>query len=134
MDEIKRGQREIMESRLEVFNNQYPHRDYMITINNPEFTCLCPRTGYPDFAVIEIKYIPDQLCLELKSWKLFINKYRDRGIFHEEVTNELLEALVQALMPRYLHIRGEFNPRGNVHTVVTAEYRARGYKKTVSLD
>jgi len=132
MHELKRGQREIMQSRLEVFDNLYPHRDYVITIVNPEFSCLCPRTGYPDFAVIEIKYIPNRYCLELKSWKLFINKYRDRGIFHEEVTNELLEALVQALKPRYLHIRGDFNPRGNVHTVVTAEYRSRGFKGQVT--
>jgi 7-cyano-7-deazaguanine reductase len=128
MDEVKRGQREIMESKLEVFENKYPHRNYVIAISNPEFTCLCPRTGYPDFAVIEIRYIPEAWCLELKSWKLFVNKYRDRGIFHEEVTNELLEALVKVLKPRYLHIRGDFNPRGNIHTVVTAEYRAKGFR------
>ena len=128
MDELKRGQLEIMQARLEVFENRYPHRNYIVTIHNPEFTCLCPRTGYPDFAVIEIRYIPDEWCLELKSWKLFINKYRDRGIFHEEVTNELLEELVKVLKPRYLHIRGDFNPRGNIHTVVTAEYRAKGFR------
>jgi 7-cyano-7-deazaguanine reductase len=131
MDELKRGQREIMESQLEVFENKYPHRNYVITISNPEFTCLCPRTGYPDFAIIAIRYIPDDWCLELKSWKLFVNKYRDRGIFHEEVTNELLEALVKALKPRYLHIRGDFNPRGNIHTVVSAEYRAKGFRGAI---
>jgi 7-cyano-7-deazaguanine reductase len=122
MDELKRGQQEILESTLEVFDNKYPHRDYVITITNPEFTCLCPRTGYPDFATLEIKYVPDRYCLELKSFKLFINKYRDRGIFHEEVVNEILEELVRVLKPRYLSIRGDFNPRGNIHTVVHAEY------------
>ncbi len=129
MDELKRGQREIMESRLEVFENKYPHRDYEIQITNSEFTCLCPRTGYPDFATITVRYIPDKYCLELKSFKLYINKFRDRGIFHEEAVNEILEALVEVVKPRYMHIQGDFNPRGNVHTVVTAEYTARGYKR-----
>ena len=76
MDELKRGQKEILESRLEVFENKYPERDYEITITNPEFTCLCPRSGYPDFATIIVKYVPDNYCLELKSYKLFITKYR----------------------------------------------------------
>ena len=122
MDELKRGQQEILESRLEVFENRYPHRDYEIVITNPEFTCLCPRTGYPDFATLEIRYVPDRFCLELKSFKLFINKYRDRGIFHEEVVNEILEELVRVLKPRSLSVRGDFNPRGNIHTIVQAEY------------
>jgi len=128
VDELKRGQREILEAKLEVFDNKYPHRDYEITITDPEFTCLCPRTGYPDFATIEVRYIPDKYCLELKSFKLFINKYRDRGIFHEEAVNEILEELVKVLKPRYMHIKGDFNPRGNVHTVVTAEYKSDQFK------
>ncbi len=82
MDELKRGQREILEAKLEVFENRYPGRDYVITISDPEFSCLCPRTGYPDFATVEIRYVPDQYCLELKALKLYINQFRDRGIFH----------------------------------------------------
>jgi 7-cyano-7-deazaguanine reductase len=128
LDDLKRGQREIQESKLEVFDNKYPHRDYEITITNPEFCCLCPRTGYPDFAVIEVRYIPDQYCIELKSFKLFINKFRDRGIFHEEATNEILEELVKVCRPRFMSITGDFNPRGNIHTMVKAEYRAKDYQ------
>ncbi len=127
MDELKRGQREIQESKLEVFANKYSDRDYEITITDPEFSCLCPKTGYPDFAVIEVRYIPDKYCLELKSFKLFINKFRDRGIFHEEATNEILDELVKVLHPRFMSIKGDFNPRGNIHTVVKAEYRAKDY-------
>ena len=126
MDEIKRGQQEIEQSRLEVFDNMHRDRDYTITISNPEFTCLCPRTGYPDFATLELQYVPDKYCLELKSFKLFINKYRDRGIFHEEVVNEVLDALVEVVKPRFMRVRGDFNPRGNIHTVVEAEYWAPG--------
>jgi 7-cyano-7-deazaguanine reductase len=129
MDELKRGLQEILESTLEVFDNSHPHRDYMITITNPEFTCLCPRSGYPDFAILELAYIPDKYCLELKSYKLFINKYRDRGIFHEQVVNEILEELVKVVKPRYMSIKGDFNPRGNIHTVVQAEFCAQNFKK-----
>jgi 7-cyano-7-deazaguanine reductase len=132
MDELKRGQREIMEARVEVFENKNPQRDYMITISDPEFTCLCPRTGYPDFATIELRYIPDQLCLELKALKLYINKFRDRGIFHEEVVNEVLDALVAACKPRWMAVKGDFNPRGNIHTVVEAEYSAPGFTKKIA--
>ena len=124
MDELKRGEKEIQESKLEVFANKYPHRDYEIVITNPEFTCLCPRTGYPDFAEIEIRYIPDSYCLELRSYKLFINKFKNRGIFHEEAVNEILEEFVKVVKPRYIKVTGNFNPRGNVHTVVTAEHTA----------
>ena len=121
--------KEILESKLEVFDNRYPHRNYEITISNPEFTCLCPKTGYPDFAEIELRYIPDKYCLELKSYKLFINKFRDRGIFHEEAVNEILESLVKVLRPRRLKIRGDFNPRGNIHTVVEAEYVSDSFEE-----
>lgn len=131
MDELKRGQREIMEAKLEVFANKFQHRDYIITISDPEFTCLCPRTGYPDFATIELRYTPDQYCLELKALKLYINKFRDRGIFHEEAVNEILEALVEVSQPRWMAVKGDFNPRGNIHTVVEAEYTAPGYVKKV---
>ena len=129
MDVLKRGQREILESKLEVFDNKYAHRDYEIVISNPEFTCLCPQTGYPDFATIEVRYIPDKYCIELKSFKLFINKFRSRGIFHEEAVNEILEALVEVVKPRYMAIKGDFNPRGNIHTLVTVEYCTKGFKR-----
>lgn len=131
MDELKRGQLEILESKLEVFENEYSERDYTIIITNPEFACLCPRSGYPDFATIEVTYIPDKYCIELKSYKLYINKFRDRGIFHEEAVNEILDALVEVCKPRYMKVRGDFNPRGNIHTVVTAEYSAKGFDDTV---
>jgi len=129
MDELKRGQREILEAKLEVFENRYPGRDYVITISDPEFSCLCPRTGYPDFATVEIRYVPDQYCLELKALKLYINKFRDRGIFHEEAVNEILEALVEVCRPRWMAVHGDFNPRGNIHTRVDAEYKAPGFDK-----
>ncbi len=129
MDDLKRGQREILESKLEVFANINPQRNYLITITDPEFSCLCPRTGYPDFATIELKYVPDKWCLELKSFKLYINKFRDRGIFHEEVVNEILDDLVKVCQPRYVAVHGDFNPRGNIHTVVSANYFAPGFDK-----
>jgi len=129
MDDLKRGQREILESKLEVFANINPQRNYLITITDPEFSCLCPRTGYPDFATIELKYVPDKWCLELKSFKLYINKFRDRGIFHEEVVNEILDDLVKVCQPRFMAVRGDFNPRGNIHTVVNANYFAPGFDK-----
>ncbi len=129
MDELKRGQREILDAKLEVFANINAHRNYLITIADPEFSCLCPRTGYPDFATIELKYVPDKWCIELKSYKLYINKFRDRGIFHEEVVNEILDDLVRLCQPRFLGIRGDFNPRGNIHTVVTVQHFAPGFDK-----
>ena len=132
MDKIKRGQKEIQESKLEVFKNKNRHRDYEITITSPEFTCLCPMTGYPDFGTITIKYIPDEFCFELKSVKLYINKFRDIGIFHEEVVNKILEDLVEVGKPRWMEVFGDFNPRGNVTTVVRAEYSAPGYKGMIS--
>lgn len=122
MSEIKKGQREIQESRLVTVENIYPHRDYEIDVTFPEFTCLCPMTGYPDFATIRIKYVPDEKIVELKSAKLYINKYRDQGIFHEEVVNKILEDFVEVCQPRYMEVVGDFNPRGNVKTVVRAEY------------
>ncbi len=123
MAKLKRGQEEILKSRLTAIENKYPHRDYEISITLPEFTCLCPMTGYPDFATIYVKYIPDKLILELKSVKLYINKFRDQGIFHEEAVNKILDDLVEACSPRWMEVVGDFNPRGNVKTVVRAEYK-----------
>ena len=123
MTEMKKGQKEIQHAKLTVVENKYSHRDYEISISLPEFTCLCPMTGYPDFATIYVKYIPDKLILELKSVKLYINKFRDREIFHEETVNEILEDLTAVCQPRWMEVVGDFNPRGNVKTVVRAEYK-----------
>ena len=108
---------------LETFPNPNPERDYRISFACPEFTCLCPKTGQPDFATIRIDYVPDRLCVELKSLKLYLWSYRDEGAFHEAVTNKILDDLVAALKPRRMTVVGDFNVRGGIHTTVTAEYQ-----------
>jgi 7-cyano-7-deazaguanine reductase len=110
---------------LEIFPNPRPGRDYEIAMECPEFTCVCPRTGQPDFATIRIRYVPDQICLELKSIKLYLWSYRDQGAFHEAVTNKILDDLVRACQPKAMTVVGDFNVRGGIHTMVTAEYKAR---------
>ncbi|MDH3534217.1 MAG: preQ(1) synthase [Gammaproteobacteria bacterium] len=112
---------------LDTFDNPNPERDYTIRIDTPEFTCLCPVTGQPDFADIEIEYVPDRLCLELKALKLYFWSYRDRGAFHEAVTNQILSDLVAAVTPRFMRINADFNVRGGVYTRVVAEHRAEGW-------
>ena len=107
---------------LETFENQNPERDYRVTHSAPEFTSLCPKTGQPDFAVIVIEYIPDNLCIELKSLKLYLNSYRNEGIFFESVTNKILDDLVKVCKPRYLVVTAEFNVRGGISSTVEAEY------------
>jgi 7-cyano-7-deazaguanine reductase len=108
---------------LETFANPRPGREYEISFEAPEFTCLCPRTGQPDFAVIRVRYCPDQLCLELKSLKLYFWSFRDEGHFHEDVTNRILDDLVAVCRPRRMVVEGDFYPRGGIHTVVRAEHR-----------
>lgn len=110
--------------RIETWKNQYPERDYVITIDIPEFTCICPKTGLPDFAVITVKYIPDEFCIELKSLKYYEIFFRDVGIFHENVVNKFLNDLVKACKPRWMEVFGEFNARGGIKTAVRAEYRS----------
>ncbi len=110
---------------LEVFDNPSPERDYEIRIYNPEFTCLCPRTGQPDFAGIDVTYTPDQLCVELKSFKLYIWSFRNEGHFHEAVTNRILDDLVAAVSPRKMTVTGAFNIRGGIATTVTVTYEKR---------
>ena len=110
---------------LETFRNPEKKRDYRIDLECPEFTSLCPRTGQPDFATVRISYIPDQLCLELKSVKLYLWSYRNKGAFHEDVTNRILNDLVKACRPRWMKVEGDYNVRGGIHTVVTAEYDKR---------
>lgn len=111
---------------LETFPNPNPNRDYSIDFTCPEFTCLCPKTGQPDFATIKISYIPDELCIELKSLKLYLWSYRNEGAFHEGVTNKILDDLVFACKPRYAKIIGDFYVRGGIHTIVTIEHKKIG--------
>ena len=121
--------------RLDTFINPEPGRDYTISIKLPEFTCLCPVTGQPDFATLQIRYIPDQLCVELKSLKLYIWSYRDEGAFHEAVTNQILSDLVTAVSPRYMKLTADFNVRGGMYTSVTAEHKKENWhsSETVTL-
>ena len=107
---------------LQSFNNPAPERDYEIKFECPEFTCLCPKTGQPDFATIRIQYVPAELCVELKSLKLYLWSFRDEGHFHEAVTNQILDQLVAATQPGYMRVEGDFMVRGGIHTVVVAEH------------
>ncbi|MGB5571435.1 MAG: preQ(1) synthase [Sedimenticolaceae bacterium] len=109
---------------LETFPNPHPDRDYTIRIRTPEFTCLCPKTGQPDFATLHLEYVPDALCVELKSLKLYVWSFREEGAFHEDVTNRILDDLVAATAPRFMRLTAEFNVRGGVYTHVVAEHRA----------
>jgi 7-cyano-7-deazaguanine reductase len=115
---MKYGQREIKKAVLEIWDNPAPGRDYEINISFQEFTCLCPRSGYPDFATIKISYVPDKKIVELKSLKLYLNSFRDVYISHEESANKIFSEIQKKLKPRFLEITGDFNPRGNVKTVV----------------
>jgi 7-cyano-7-deazaguanine reductase len=119
---------------LEVFDNQYPDRDYNIIHTAPEFTSLCPKTGQPDFATIVVEYIPDKLCVELKSLKLYLNSYRDEGIYFESVTNKILDDLVKVCKPRYMLVTAEFNVRGGISSVIEAEYESEDSWKMKSLN
>jgi len=112
---------------LETFPNPQPERDYTIRIRMPEFTCLCPKTGQPDFAILNLEYVPDRLCVELKSLKLYVWSFRDEGAFHEAVTNRILADLVGATAPRVMRVTAEFNVRGGIYTTVVAEHRAPGW-------
>jgi len=114
-------------SELETFPNPSPGRDYTIRMEIPEFTCLCPKTGQPDFATLSLEYVPEERCVELKSLKLYIWSFRDRGAFHEAVTNEILERLVDALMPRFMRLSARFNVRGGIYTTIVAEHRRNGW-------
>lgn len=114
-------------SQLEVFDNPSPARDYTIRINIPEFTCLCPKTGQPDFAMLDLEYVPDERCIELKSLKLYIHSYRDVGAFHEAVANRIVDDLAAALTPRFMRLSAHFNVRGGLYTTVVAEHRAQGW-------
>jgi 7-cyano-7-deazaguanine reductase len=113
---------------LETFDNPNPGRDYTIRISVPEFTCLCPKTGQPDFATLNLEYVPDQKCVELKSLKLYVWSFREEGGFHEAVTNQILDDLVKATQPRFMRLTANFNVRGGIYTTVVAEHRAENWQ------
>lgn len=113
---------------IEVFENQYPERDYVIEHIAPEFTSLCPKTGQPDFATIILKYIPDKFCVELKSLKLYFNSYRNDGVFYETLTNQILSDISEVVKPRIMRVIAEFNVRGGISSVITADFIDENHK------
>ena len=120
-------------TQLETFGNPERDRDYTIRMQIPEFTCLCPRTGQPDFATLELEYVPDRACVELKSLKLYIWSFRERGAFHEAVTNEIADHIARAIAPRFLRLSARFNVRGGIYTTVVAERRQPGWQPVASV-
>jgi len=119
---------------LETFDNPMPERDYTIRIDVPEFTCLCPKTGQPDFAELNIEYVPDKRCVELKSLKLYVWSFRDEGAFHEAVTNRILDDLVAATQPRFMRLTADFNVRGGIYTKVVCEHRHPDWQPPTPVD
>ncbi len=117
-EEPRYGEKEIAGARLEAWENPEPERDYTVEISFPEFTCLCPRSGYPDFATIRVEYVPDKLLVELRSFKLYLNSFRNEHISHEAVTNRIFSDLKALLDPRSMEVTGDFNVRGNVKTII----------------
>ena len=113
---------------LETFANPEPGRDYTIRMRIPEFTCLCPKTGQPDFATLNLEYVPDRTCVELKSLKLYVWSFRNEGAFHEAVTNRILDDLVRATQPRFMRLSADFGVRGGIYTTVVAEHRASNWQ------
>ena len=122
---LQKNIRKLKTPKIEVWRNQYPDKEYVINLEIPEFTCICPKTGLPDFAVIFISYGPDKVCIELKSFKLYFVSYRDVGIFHEHLVNKVLDDFVKACQPRWARIKVVMNPRGGIATAVEAEYKKR---------
>jgi 7-cyano-7-deazaguanine reductase len=120
--------------RLETFANPTREPDYTIRMTLPEFTCLCPKTGQPDFATFELEYVPDELCVELKSLKLYLWSFRDEGAFHEAVTNQIADDLARACKPRFLRLTGKFNVRGGIYTSVVVERRQDGWKPAPAVE
>ena len=121
-EDLQENIRELAMPDIEVFKNQYADKSYTIDLHCPEFTCICPKTGLPDFAVINYSYIPDQTCIELKSFKLYLIAYRNVGIFHENLVNKILEDVVKACQPRWAKVEGIVTPRGGIQTTVVVEY------------
>lgn len=122
---LQKNIRGLKTPKIEVWKNEYPDKIYTISLEIPEFTCICPKTGLPDFAAIRIEYSPDKHCIELKSFKMYTIFYRNLGIFHEHVINKMLDDFTAACKPRRVKITGEFNPRGGIKTTVTREYKRK---------
>ncbi len=120
------GAEMIKNNKLESFDNRTTHRRYWVEFSCPEFTCLCPKSGFPDFATINIRYSPDLKCVELKSLKLYINQFRDKNVFHEDVTNNIMDDLVKLLDPWEIEVVGDFNVRGNIKTIIRANHKKAG--------
>ncbi len=123
---LQKNVRKLKTPEIEIWQNQYPDKIYTINLDIPEFTCICPKTGLPDFAVIRLEYSPAEFCVELKSFKMYTIFYRNVGIFHEHLINKMLEDFVKAVKPRWARIEGIFNPRGGITTTVSREYKKRG--------
>ncbi len=121
---LQKNIRALRTPKIAVWKNQYPDKLYTICLDIPEFTCICPKTGLPDFANLKIEYIPEEYCIELKSFKIYTIFYRNLGIFHEHVINKIMEDFVQACNPRWVRITGIFNPRGGITTTVIREYKS----------
>ncbi len=119
---------------LETFPNPQAGRDYTIRMRIPEFTCLCPKTGQPDFATLHLEYVPDRKCVELKSLKLYVWSFRNEGAFHEAVTNRILDDLVRLMRPRFIRLTADFNVRGGIFTTVIAEYRKPGWTSAAAIE
>ena len=117
--------RKLKTPKIDAWRNQYFDKEYMISMDALEFTCICPKTGLPDFAKIKIEYIPNKVCIELKSFKLYLNFYRNIGMFHEHVTNKILDDFIVACKPRFVRIEGKFNIRGGIQTTISAMYKER---------
>jgi 7-cyano-7-deazaguanine reductase len=128
-ENLQKNVRSLKAPAIEVWENQYPDKEYVISLDIPEFTCICPKTGLPDFADIKIEYSPRNFCIELKSFKMYTIFFRDVGIFHEHLVNRMLEDFVLAAKPRWAKVTGVFNPRGGITTTVTAEYKPRENKR-----
>jgi len=120
---LQKNIRNLKTPKIEIWKNQYPDKDYTIVLEIPEFTCICPKTGLPDFATIKIEYLPAAYCVELKSFKLYTIFYRNIGIFHEHLANKILEDFVHICEPRWAKITSQFNPRGGITTTVIREYK-----------
>ena len=118
---------------LETFLNPAPDRDYTIRMSLPEFTCLCPKTGQPDFATLQLEYVPGERCIELKSLKLYIWSFRDRGAFHEAITNEIVDHLAAVVSPRFMRLTAQFNVRGGIYTTVIVERRQPGWQPPIAV-
>lgn len=122
---LQKQTRKLKTPKIEVWQNKYADKNYTVHLEIPEFTCICPKTGLPDFATIFIEYIPHKLCVELKSLKLYLNFYRNVGIFHEHLTNKILEDFLKACKPKYAKITTKFNPRGGIYTTVVREFKGK---------